>query len=128
MGFLSRYFDKVRIPRREFSVREHTSDRPLNTRDHARNLNQELRKLNMERGYILTPLILLGAGLGFIMKRKYKLASLTIIGFLAQEALIGSRAAKSLPSPAHPEEIELERYALKAERGDFGKLEVIPFR
>lgn len=127
MTLLKDMIDRIRRTRRHETRREETSDQPLNTRDYARNLNRQLRNLNMEQVFAITPLILLGAGFGLILMRRYKLASIALAGFLAEETLIGNRAAKPV-HPPQPEDMDLERYAVRAERGDFGKLNVIPFR
>jgi hypothetical protein len=126
MALLERLFDPLRS-RRRYRARTSNSDQPLNPRDYATNLNRELRRLKLERIYLFTPILLLGTGLGLLMMRKYKLGALAVMGFLAQETFIGNRAARKLPS-REPQDIQLGRYAVKAERGDFGKLSVIPFR
>lgn len=70
-----------------------------------------------------TALMLLGSGLGFLMTRRYRLASFLGVAFIVQQVLENRRIDRH-----DPNEIEFERRALKLERGDFGKLEVIPFK
>jgi len=104
------------------------SDDALNYKVQATNLRGQLRKLNVELALnvlrVGSPLLLLGSGLGLILMRRYKLGSLVLMGLLA-----GRKLGIKMDEPSRdPKEIELERYALKLEMGDYGKMEVIAFR
>lgn len=122
------FFNRFRANKRKRADIEPNSDKPLNfNRDQLPNIKGKLRHLNMERGLDMamtsTALMLLGSGLGFLMTRRYKLASFLGIAFIVQQVFENRRIDRH-----DPNEIEFERRALKLERGDFGKLEVIPFK
>lgn len=121
-------FNRVLASKHRRADIEPDSDKALNfSRDQKGTINRELRQLNRERGLDMamtsTALILLGSGLGLVMMRRYRLASFVGLGFLLEQ-LLEYRRVKTID----PNEIELERRALQLERGDYGKLEVIPFR
>lgn len=122
------FFNRFRSSRYGMVDVEPDSDKPLNfRRDQLPNIKGKLRHLDMERGLDLamtaTALMLMGSGLGLLMTRRYRLASILGIAFIVQQALEYRRISR-----LDANETELERRALKLERGDFGKLEVIPFR
>lgn len=115
-------------------------DRPLNFYpDQAVDLDQELRQAEresvLERALEIvtapSSVLLLGAAVGLMLKRRFLLGSLLLTGFVARNAFLGG----SPPVPVlrrfgmrGKDELDVERYAAKAQRGDYGKLEVIPFR
>ncbi len=129
MAFPSAITNLLHLTRRRSKRIEKDSDRSLNYYpDQSTVIKKELRQLKMERGLnlikISSPIILIGAGLGCMVARKYKLGSLFVMGLLLQKALEG----RVIEPPRDQKDIELEKYALRVERGDFGKLEVIPFK
>ena len=102
-------------------------DAPLNHSDQMKTIKRRVRQLNMMKfSSVLKSssfFLLLGTGVGLMGMRKYKLGSAFITGFLLKKLFdIGNSTEPD------QKELELERYALKLERGDFGKIEVIPFR
>jgi hypothetical protein len=115
------------------------ADLPLNFRqDQRANLDPQLRQLNLKLGLqsavkmLLDPpasLLLMGAA-GLLYKRRYGLAGLLLGGLVLQQA----RKRAAVPADVREsearkrKEIEFERRALKAQRGDYGPLEVIAFR
>lgn len=73
-------------------------------------------------------LALIGIGLGFTVSRKWFVLPAIVIGFLLQHALQGW--CPPLPVLRRlgirtQSEIEMERYILKAMRGDFGELGIM---
>ena len=114
------------------------NDQPLNTSRQESNIEQQLRRVNLEFGLERAPemagvalsALLLGAAGGFLLKGKLLKASLCVVGFLYQQGLREEIPSSPLSrlGVREKKDIELERYALKAQRGDYGKLEVIPFR
>ena len=117
------------------STIENDTDLPLNYYDdQLPDIQQHLRQLNLtwnlertlEKLDIPLSIALAGGALGFLMKRKVATASLFALGLAAQQII--KRKPLPLLGEDEKKELELERYALKAQRGDFGKLEVIPFR
>ncbi|WP_243371178.1 hypothetical protein [Geotalea sp. SG265] len=121
-------FNRFRTSKRGRADVEPDSDKPLNLKqDKLPNIRKELRFLNRERGMDLAMtsagLVLLGSGIGLVFAHRYKLASLVGAAFLLQQLLEYRQVREE-----DANELELERRALKLERGDFGKLEVIPFR
>lgn len=114
-------------------------DHPLNYRyDQESNLTPRLRRLNMELGVqraldmVSDPsaVLLLAATLGALSKRKYLLAS-----FFAAACALKRSGATRPEAPgsrsrtlSKRKELEFERLAAKAQRGDYGKLEVIAFK
>ncbi|SNB47175.1 hypothetical protein [Geobacter sp. DSM 9736] len=115
-------------------------DRPLNYYpDQAVDIDQELRQVNresvLERALemITAPssVLLLSAGIGLVLRRRIGLGSVLLAGFLLRNALVTKNPPRSLLrrlGMREKDELDVERYALKAQRGDYGKLEVIPFR
>lgn len=106
-------------------------DRPLNYySDQMANIRRRLSDLNLNQGVNgAIDLILLAAGVGFMVRRKYPLGSLFLAGLLLKSAMRGVSIPTPHLRPARDQnDIDVERYALKAERGDYGHLEVIPFR
>lgn len=115
------------------------SDRSLNYySDQVPDIKPQLRQLNLEWGLQtalekigLPSAMLLGGACGFLFRRKFTLASFFVAGFVLQQALVNRRRQFSRlrrPVARETNDIELERYALKAQLGDYGKLEVIPFK
>ena len=115
------------------------ADRALNYYpDQMRDIEPRLRKLNLQWGLqkvldkLSVPAALAGGALAFLLRRRFATAaSFCLAGYLLQQALL--KRVALLATSRHRivrgrNEIELERYALKAQRGDFGKLEVIPFK
>jgi hypothetical protein len=99
--------------------------------DHPGEIGLRLRELNAEWdiertvGANASSLALLGLGLGATVSRKFYLMPAVIMGFFLQHALQGWCPPIPLLRRLGVRtqyEIELERYALKALRGDFGEL------
>lgn len=115
------------------------ADLPLNFRqDQRANLNPQLRQLNLKLGLqsalkmLLDPpaaLLLVGAA-GLLYKRRYGFASLLLGGLVLQQtrSRFAAQADVQESEARKRREIEFERRALKAQRGDYGQLEVIAFR
>jgi hypothetical protein len=109
------------------------SDRCLNYySDQLPDIEPRLRRLTVRWGVHalvqkknVGSIFLLGAALGMIVRRRYLLASCYAAGLVLQQLLQRSGRPDQRPGRA---ELALERYALKAQRGDYGKLEVIAFR
>lgn len=112
----------------ETETNRRESEEALNYREQTANLKSRLRKLNLERGVNALranrPLLMIGSALGLMLMRRYKLGSAVLISLLVEKAL----GIKEKGPTRTPKEIELERYAVKLELGDYGKMEVIPFR
>jgi len=123
--------------RQETSKRQPTpehgdlTDTPLNFYDdQLPGIGSKLRRLNLRWGgrQILMRVptaALLGALLRNLLRRKFLFASFCAAGLLLQRTLLrkvdkGERGDSG--------RVDLERYALKAQRGDYGKLQVIPFK
>jgi hypothetical protein len=117
---------------------EHFSDRSLNYySDQLADIKPQLRHLNFRWGMqtLLASVtahssaILLCGALAYAYKRKYAAASFLAAGFLFRQVFKkrgpNHNARQRTPGK---DEVALERYALKAQRGDFGKLEVIAFK
>lgn len=111
------------------------SDNPLNyIHDQKRNLNPELRRLNrrlaLQRALAFasdpSATLLLGGALGALLTRRYALASLLVTGLALQQAVTKHSATKKRQTEKMA--LELERFAVKAQRGDYGKLAVIAFK
>lgn len=115
------------------------SDEPLNYAvERQSNLTPQLRQLNLKLG-LETALelvsdppatLLLGGTVALLLKRRFALASLCAAGFLLRQT-IAKRPARPrwrLLTARQRKEIEFERSVLKAQRGDYGNLEVIAFR
>lgn len=100
------------------------------------NIDSRLRQLDMEwvaatareKLPILSSGLLIGGALTFLFKRKFIIASNFVLVFLLQQALLKHRHGKDSAGGRSREDVELERYALKVERGDYGKLDVIAFK
>ncbi|QXE90235.1 hypothetical protein KP001_17725 [Geomonas subterranea] len=112
-------------------------DLPLNYREDQRgNLDPQVRELNLKLGlqsaleFLLAPpaALLIGGALGLIYKRRYALASLVVGGMVLRQTLSRGTAAEEEEVTCKRKEIEFERRALKAQRGDYGRLEVIAFK
>lgn len=114
------------------------SDRPLNYYpDQATDVEPQLRKLDLEwvaetareNVGVVAGAVLLGGAIGFLLKRRYLAASNLALVFLLQQVFFKQhRGSLHGNENRDRKEIEMERYALKAQRGDYGKMEVIPFR
>lgn len=115
------------------------ADHPLNYEaDQAANLAPQLRQLNLKLGLQSAlelvsnpPSSLMVAGaVGLLLKRRFGLASLLVAGIVLRQALQVPEApsARRGKEPRGRRDMEFERRALKAQRGDYGKLEVIPFK
>ncbi|QXE86327.1 hypothetical protein KP003_18525 [Geomonas nitrogeniifigens] len=118
---------------------ERLADLPLNYREDQRgNLDPQVRELNLKLGLqsaldlLRDPraALLAGGALALFYKRKYALASLLVGGMVLQRALsrAGAAGGGEREAARKRREIEFERRALKAQRGDYGKLEVIAFK
>lgn len=116
---------------------EKYSDRPLNfDADQVPDINPQVRRLDvewlgetaLENITIISSVLLLGGALGFLVKRKLVVASCLAAGFVLQQVVLGGSSPRLRRLDQQRRDTELERYALKAQRGDYGKLEVIPFR
>jgi hypothetical protein len=99
--------------------------------DHPNEIDRRLRELDeewdMERllEANASTLALLGMGLGLAVNRRFYLMPALVMGFLLQHALQGWCPPVPLFRRLRvrtQSEIELERYSLKALRGDFGEL------
>lgn len=115
---------------------EKYSDRPLNfDTDQVPDINPQIRRLDLqwlgetalENITIISAAVLLGGALGFLLKRKVAIASCLAAGAVLQQVVLG-RGSRLQRLDEQRKDTELERYALKAQRGDYGKLEVIPFK
>jgi hypothetical protein len=103
--------------------------------DHPAAIGQRLQELDAEWDIerVLetnaSTLALIGLGLGTFVNRKFYLLPALVTGFLLQHALQGWCPPVPLFRRLRvrtQSEIELERYALKALRGDFGDLAPLP--
>lgn len=99
--------------------------------DHPYEIDQRLRELDEEWDIErllevnASALALLGMGLGLAVNRRFYLMPALVMGFLLQHALQGWCPPVPLFRRLRVRtqyEIELERYSLKALRGDFGEL------
>ena len=127
-------FFRDRSQKRDVTI-EADSDRSLNYySDQLPDIQKNLRQLNLawgfERARLPLSVIFISGALGFLLKRRYAAASFFALGLLIQQILkkqpLSSQQRKL--GVGERNELELERYAMKAQRGDFGKIEVIPFR
>ncbi|HJV34003.1 MAG TPA: hypothetical protein VJ604_02960 [Geomonas sp.] len=117
---------------------EKYSDLPLNYyADQVPDINPQLRRLDLqwlgesalENLTLISSALLLGTAVGFLFKRKVAIASYLALGFVLQQTVLGGRISRFRRSIREQrKDIELERRALKAQRGDYGKLEVIAFK
>lgn len=104
------------------------SDHPLNfEKDQVPNLRRLDLRLAVRRGMELLrdppAALLLGGTLGLLVKRRFALASLCAAGLILERAMTRPGRARRRDGG-----IAFERAVLKAQRGDYGSLEVIPFR
>jgi hypothetical protein len=99
--------------------------------DHPEKIGERLKELDEEWDIERTletnasSIALVGLGLGATISRRFYLLPALVMGFLLQHALQGWCPPVPLFRRLRirtQSEIELERYALKALRGDFGKL------
>lgn len=115
------------------------AERPLNfSEDQRENLDPQLRRLNMNLGaralldFLLNPpaYLLLAGAVGLLARRRFALASLLAGGFVLQQALsrVGATDAQESLEEKRRREIAFERRAVKAQRGDYGRLDVIAFK
>lgn len=115
------------------------TERPLNFREDQReNLDPQLRRLSVRLGahalldFALNPpaYLLLAGAVGLLAKRRFALASLLAGGFVLQQALsrVGATDAREELDEKKRREIAFERRAMKAQRGDYGRLDVIAFK
>jgi hypothetical protein len=112
-------------------IEKETAQRLWYYLDHPYEIDQRLRELDeewdMERLLEVnaSTLALLGMGLGLAVNRRFYLLPALVMGFLLQHALQGWCPPVPLFRRLRvrtQSEIELERYSLKALRGDFGDL------
>ena len=117
-------------------------DRALNYYpDQLPDIKPRLRKLNVvwgvetARDLVRTPssAALLGGAAVALLRGKFLAASCFAAGLFLQQALTGrmKRGAQlnvRRRVGTEREDLEIERYALKVQRGDYGKLEFIPFK
>ncbi|MBJ6801314.1 hypothetical protein [Geomonas propionica] len=113
------------------------ADLPLNyRRDQRSNLDPQVRQLNLKLGLQSAldlfsdprAALLVGGALGLIYKRRYGLASLLVGGLVLRRVLSRTGAGERDDVARQRREKEFERRALKAQRGDYGHLEVIAFK
>lgn len=115
------------------------SDQPLNFDvDQQSNLTPQLRQLNLKLG-LETALevvsdppatLLLGGTVALLLNRRFALASLCAAGFLLRQTMTRRPTSPRWHrlTAGERKEIEFERSVLKAQRGDYGNLEVIAFK
>ncbi len=113
-------------------------EHPINYNpDQEANFNPQLRRLNMKLllnaliGIVSDPpaTLLLGGTFAALLRRKYLLASFFAAGFALQQTAARPPGPKGRGrSLRQREELEFERLAMKAQRGDYGRLEVIAFK
>lgn len=131
--------ENIESPKTDEKI-EQLSDRPLNLRDdQVPDLRPQIRQLDWEwvvdtvqdNAAAIAATVLVGGALGLLMRRKVALATCFAAGVVLQQVLIRRRPELFRLGNARNRdrnEIELERYAMKAQLGDYGKLEVIPFK
>jgi hypothetical protein len=112
-------------------IEKETAQRLWYYLDHPYEIDQRLRELDEEWDIErllevnASTLALLGMGLGLAVNRRFYLLPALVMGFLLQHALQGWCPPVPLFRRLRvrtQSEIELERYSLKALRGDFGDL------
>ncbi|GFO66996.1 hypothetical protein GMLC_05750 [Geomonas limicola] len=107
------------------------TDAPLNFYDdQLPDIGSKLRRLNLRWGVRqvlmrVPTAALVGALLRYLLRRKFLLASCCAVGLVLQRTLL-RKAHKG--NHDDRDRVDVERYAYKAQRGDYGKLEVIPFK
>lgn len=114
------------------------ADAPLDYTDQRRNLNPQLRTLDLKLGietaaqFLTEPAhaLLVGSALAFMFRRRYAALALGAAGVFLQRAKGRRAGSPELAERKERERLEMkfQRYAIKAQRGDYGKLEIIPFR
>ena len=121
---------------------EALGDRALNYYpDQLPDIKPRLRKLNLQRGLgtagemarTSASAALLGGAAVALLRGRFVAASFFAAGLFLQQALSkrikrGAMLNVRGRRGTEREDLEIERYALKAQRGDYGKLEVIPFK
>lgn len=121
---------------------EALGDRALNYYpDQLPDIKPQLRKLNLvwglgtARELVSTPAsaALLGGAAVALLRSRFLAASFFAAGLLFQQALSKRVRRDALLNGTgqrdiEREDLEIERYALKVQRGDYGKLEVIAFK
>jgi hypothetical protein len=121
---------------------EALDDRALNYYpDQLPDIKPQLRRLNVVWGVKTarelvrspTSAALLGGAAVALLRGKFVAASFFAASLVLQQALskrIKRGAVLNVRGPqgTEREDLEIERYALKVQRGDYGKLEVIPFK
>ena len=121
---------------------EGLGDRALNYYpDQLPDIKPQLRKLNVlwglgtAREMVSTPAsaALLGGAAVALLRRRFVAASFFAAGLFLQQALSKRATRGTLHNGTgqrdiEREDLEIERYALKVRRGDYGKLEVIAFK
>lgn len=122
----------VRVGNQEYS------DEPLNYKDRVRNINPQLRRLDLqwlfeavrENANLLSSAVLVGGAATMIFRRRYILGGNLALAFLIQQVVLWQRRKGKYGSHGKTpkDDIEIERFALKAERGDFGKIDFIAFK
>lgn len=131
--------DREAIPTSESTRQRRYGDSPLNYyQDQVPDIKPQLRRIELELAQeaalevVETPTtaVLLGFAVMALAKRKFLLASLFGAGILLQQVLTGPRrdAGGNGARRRRRAGLEVERYALKARRGDYGKLDVIAFK
>lgn len=113
------------------SLSEDEIDRPLNYySDQVSNIRGQLRGLKINKGVNTTvPFVLLTGAVAMMLRRRYLFGALCVGGFLLNAYRVGKKLPElEAKSVRDPFDTDVERYALKAERGDYGHLEVIPFK
>ncbi|GFO53378.1 hypothetical protein GMSM_03850 [Geomonas sp. Red276] len=115
-------------------------DRPLNLiQDQIPDIKPQLRHIDLQwvketavdNANLLSSAILAGTAVGLLLKRKVPAASFFVAGLVLQQILVRRKpelARMIKERKRKREDLKMERYAMKAQRGDYGKLEVIPFR
>lgn len=127
-------FFSDRHPKKDVTI-EADSDRSLNYySDQLPDIEKNLGQLNLAWGFermgLPLSVVLISGAAGFLLKRKFAAASFFVFALLIQQILKKQPLSPALRNlgVGDKNELELERYAMKAQRGDFGKIEVIPFR
>jgi hypothetical protein len=119
---------------------EEYGDFPLNYYDdQLPDIKPQLRRVDLKLAFdwsvdnlsLVASGLLLAGTLGFLLKRKFALASFLAAGLAAQQVfnrIGGGDFRGRMPKEREKTDLSIERYALKAQKGDYGKMEVIPFR
>jgi hypothetical protein len=114
------------------------SDEPLNYKDRVKNINPQLRRLDLqwlfeavrENGNLLSSALLVGGAAALIYRRRYIFGGNLALAFLIQQVVLWQRRKgnEANRGKTPKDDIEIERFALKAERGDYGKIDFIAFK